>query len=440
LAAAAMATMTSGKRKLLGSEPDQPQPQILRVRRRRSDAGSAAVNVLRIATAAAPAPIQPQPLDALLANWTVTSGDENPTTQQTPLLYERVEATTTKKRRKDDIVDAHFLEEEEDDEDSDDDADNLNDRAASRPDSTRSIRTAKNKKRRKLQIINDGGGPAATSRRGIVGTAVAAYPTLTPAQSRVDESLLLVFQGERTLVEHLSFLQNAFADHEGDNGWMVWLNWCSRPSGTILHAAALWDQAAPLQALLQQQMGDNDHVLSSERLLYTLDEEGHSALDIARLSCHESMIVFLERLENQSEVVYDFYELRPPGSGSNTTTAAISNNAADSGPDHHHPWEILDCELLRHNAAYHAGGVDADLDLLEYTGNNNDAGDDDDEQDGDDDDSNNEDFFTNDYPDEEDSSADGNNFRDYDDDGDDGDFDPAYGGIYGQRQQDEDYE
>jgi hypothetical protein len=415
-------------------QQQQQQPQILRVRRRRCDADSAAVNALRIA--ARPPP--PPQFDTLLANWRVSESPAEPATQQAQpvsvVFYDRVAAPTgtTKKRRKDEIFDAYLLEEEEDEPHHDGTND---DHADHEP--PRKPTITRRKKRRKLQIVDHQGGPRSTANRVIGGVE---YPTLTPAQSRVNESLLLVFQAERSLSEHLAFLQTTFA--EGGE-WKVWLHWCCSPGGTILHAAALWDQATLLQSLVAQARGDHnvDLLLSSE-LLHVLDEEGHSALDIARLACHASMIEWLDELERQSEFVYDYYEFRPQPIITDDTTTTLADGNNDDDDDDDDQLAILDCELLRHNAVYNAGGVATDgSDLFDYTGNHNDTyTEEPDEEDADD--SNDEDFFANDYPDEEESSDDDDdndhNFRDYG--GDDGEFDPAYGGIYGQQQEEEDYD
>lgn len=317
------------------------QPEILRVRRHRT---VDSVDTLRVA---------PQ-LDVLLNHWGLSDA-----TTSSAVYYERVDEKK-KRRRKGEIFHAQLLDEENE---------------------------QRITKRRKLQLLDN---PATTI------LAIHEYATLTPEQNKVNESLLMVFQGTRRLSEHCDILQTSF-----DNDWMAWLDWCS-PSGTWLHAASLWNEDSLVKHLLLK-------MTLSDDILHTLDEEGHSALEIAKLSCHEEMIVLLEQLEQESEFVYDVYEFRRPES--------IDTTMADDGLN------ILDCELLRHNAGYNPGGLAEDSELLEPTGQSED---DDDEEDKD---SNDEDWFANDYPEEESSSEEGR-FQDYD--YDDGEYDPAYGNMYGQ--------
>lgn len=327
-------------------------------------------------------------------------------------------------------------------------------------------------KRRKLTLQLIEPKKSDLQRTNDASQKIQEYRVLSPEQRAVDDSLQQVFAGVQSSRQHCDkFLSNcsAFATTTtGEDPWWPW-TWCHSCSGNWLHAAAIWNEgevAAEYLGLLQQrfsslQQQQWQQLLAS--LFQATDEQGQTPRVVAQLSGHEAVRHVLESflfadngLQQERSCIdddaYDLYCLVADG----------GEQKEEEGVGEEHL--VLDCELqdgcmgywddrgelvLEPPSAATGGGNDEN----NASQNGNDENDED---------SNDEDYKGNDYPDDDDDDDDDNdgwscssnasygcqldndfrrrpaNFihgsqQAYDENSsDDNNYDPAYGGVYGQ--------
>jgi hypothetical protein len=292
-----------------------------------------------------------------------------------------------------------------------------------------------------------------------------AYPILSPEQRAVDDSLQQVFDGTLRLAQHLQFLESAFRspstvcgarsivkndDHNLVSFW-PWM-WCHTDCGNLLHAAAIWNEALiakEILDILQQRLSDPQQQYTFlTNMLQTLNRDRLNPIEVAQISGNREVLAVLEthvkNLPSQQEYgstsmddgLYDLYSLVPD--------CKAGDVHGEKGDGH----LVIDCELLNGCTGFWDDKGELIMAPALPT-NTTDTGGADDEVD-----SNDEDWNGNDYPDEEvelddwsgsfqSSGSDvDNDFRrrpaniydrnHYDEDDNSANYDPSYGGIYGQ--------
>lgn len=301
-----------------------------------------------------------------------------------------------------------------------------------------------NKKRRRLtlQLLGSGYEPPLQQRRSVI-----KYPILSPEQRAVDDSLQQVFEGTQSLRRHCSFIESAF-EQKDSNLW-PWA-WRHSVSGNWLHAAAIWNEslvAAEHLNLLQQRF-QLQRRQTLENILYGVDVDGKTPIQVAQMSGHDAVVEVLSSFaiangsESNADDAYDFYCLVSDRHPDGEEQSEVEN------PDEvEHV--VLNCQLQNGCMGY--WDARGELVLLAPTAGENDSlhGDG-----NDDDDSNDEGYEGNDYPEDFDDGESndawscssnnsygcqldsdfrrrhGNNRVDNAENEDSADYDPSYG-IYG---------
>lgn len=265
---------------------------------------------------------------------------------------------------------------------------------------------------------------------------------LHPVQRLVDESLQAVAVGTITPQQHANFI---WSDSRVSHQAREWLAWRNAEIGTILHAAALWNDAELCAELLRRMNDDDDdlhhHSHSPHLLVEALDGEGRTPYEVAELAGHEQVQEVMEAFgADTKNFVYDWYCLVDDQLNVEEATAmgGYGDNYDDDGDDENQ----VTC-LLKNGMGF--WNQEGELMLeREYSGDGAMNGrrrmmmqHNEEEED-----SNDEDWQGNDYPEEgfwaEENSEDGEGqgrrggrFMDDDDDDDDGEFDVAYDYAYG---------
>lgn len=239
------------------------------------------------------------------------------------------------------------------------------------------------------------------------------FKILHPLERLVDESLQAVAIGTLTPRQHADFI---WTDTRVSHQVREWLTWRNAEIGTLLHAAALWNDAELTADLLRMDL---------PQLVDALDGEGRTPYEVAELSGNEHVQQVMEAFgADTKNFVYDLYCLEGHDDDNNNDLV-VDGETTDENQ--------MAC-LLKNGMGY--WNQDGDLMFERETSAKQKTP----LENAEDEDSNDEDWLGNDYPEEgywpEENSEEGDlypgearpsGFMD----GDDGDFDYAYG-IYEQ--------
>uniref|UniRef100_A0A7S3P7K4 Transcription factor Iwr1 domain-containing protein n=1 Tax=Amphora coffeiformis TaxID=265554 RepID=A0A7S3P7K4_9STRA len=231
------------------------------------------------------------------------------------------------------------------------------------------------------------------------------FKILNPVERLVDDSLQAVAVGTITPRQYADFI---WTDTRVSHQARKWLAWRNSEIGTLLHAAAMWNDAELTADLLRMDI---------PQLAEALDGEGRTPFEVAELAGNETVQEVMECFgADTKNFVYDLYCLQDQ----------VESELVEENDDENSDYQMA-C-LLKNGMGYWNEYGELMLEREDEAQQN---GMDDPEHD--DEDSNDEGWQGNDYPDE-DAWVDNNN--DSDDEGlrrksseDDGEFDHAYG-IY----------
>lgn len=265
-----------------------------------------------------------------------------------------------------------------------------------------------------------------------------SFKILHPLERFVDDSMKDVFQGIKSIQQHLNFIihdGSLISTTNSTNVKHTWILWSNVEYGNILHACSMWNDLDMVQQVLELlRNGDNKNDLKDIAIaLTTRDSNDKTPYDIAKLVGHFSICDVLKSycdsikmsktedciVDDAEQYEYDIYFLQ-------THDGDEEENDIKSKVQHQN--ESVTCELQ--NGQYGYWNVDGELiiSLANENEYNQIAGGVDGELDADDDDedSNHENFIANDYPDEDEYNNERETFVGSSSDDDDDEVDQTY--------------
>jgi hypothetical protein len=212
------------------------------------------------------------------------------------------------------------------------------------------------------------------------------YRVLNPTERLVDDSLLAVFYGDKTIQEHTQ-----------ENMSRQNLTWVNEQLGSILHACAVWNDSQTVNQVLAFLATSREAVagLRISEFVNAVDGDGKTALAVAQTAGHTDVCNVLQNFgaatEDDESFIYDMYCME-------ANNKVAPGNTDDSN--------ILACELDEGCTGYWTEWGELVLEPAVTAQSPQ-------EQADDEEDSNDEEWFGNEYPDEDDSEDEGhdNTFR-----------------------------
>jgi hypothetical protein len=159
--------------------------------------------------------------------------------------------------------------------------------------------TNRTKKRPKLTVLDTIEGNLDGEDFGKTKKKKNVFKVLDPLSRMIDDSLQMVFSGEKMSMEHYDLITT---DESFAMNSMKWLVWRHSSGGNLLHSCALWNDVNLASDLCKLSI--------LPKLASALDGDERTPYELAQLSGHGSVCQVLEAFGGDTfNYVYDIYDL-----------------------------------------------------------------------------------------------------------------------------------